>query len=82
MSWVFKQTFSKRVEIAEELREEFENDLRKQLARQTAAHSTHIKEELDSQAEKLKIEANETIQKQLEKSEVRFLEELLTGKNA
>ncbi|CAG5103754.1 Oidioi.mRNA.OKI2018_I69.chr1.g920.t1.cds [Oikopleura dioica] len=72
----------KRVEIAEELREEFENDLRKQLARQTAAHSTHIKEELDSQAEKLRVEANETIQKQLEESEVRFLEELLTERNA
>ena len=70
----------KRVEIEEELREDFENDLRKQLARQTAAHSTHINEELATQEEKMRTEAEELLQKRLEESEAYFLNELLTGK--
>ena len=69
----------KRVEIEEELREDFENDLRKQLARQTAAHSTHIKEELETQEEKMKTEAEELLQNRLEENEANFLNELLTG---
>jgi len=69
----------KRVEIEEELRDGFENDLQKQLARQTAAHSTHIKEELETQEEKMKTEAEMLLQNKLEENEASFLDQLLTG---
>lgn len=68
----------KRVEIEEELRDGFENDLQKQLARQTAAHSTHIKEELETQEEKMKTEAEMLLQNKLEENEASFLDQLLT----
>ena len=43
--------FSKKEEISLELRQEFEDDLKLQLKRQSAAHALHLAEELQVQSE-------------------------------
>lgn len=81
MRWYpFTVFYSKKTEIAAELRSEFEDDLTKQLKRQAAAHAAHIHEELEFQSALLTAAKEAELSQNLKALEDEYVAKINNGK--
>ena len=72
---------SKKEELKEELRGEFENDLTLQLKRQAAAHAEHLADEIATLTAKHEAEAAQALESKINKVSEEYLQQIHTGSN-
>ena len=75
------ENLRKRAEIKEELRDEFEEDLKLQLKRQSAAHAAHLTEELAILRQAQEQKAQAELDSQITSLSTKYLDDISQGQS-